>query len=240
MSEKEVPILKHMFDDGKDLKVENLDDFLFKYFEPLYMFFRHRIPDFFKEIKWSLQRLFRRHGCADIDLWGLDYHLAKIILPKLIAFRSQELHGHPMDFSDWSDEDGMGMTKEEYDEATKRGDFVGGGQEAWIKTLDEMIFAFEYLLYADGFDKKQKKFYEKYGYKDPYRETDDNLTWGYNYKTKDGNHCSSNESDLEEKSGYTIIGKHKSYHDMDLLREVSMRAKKGFELFGKYFMNLWD
>ncbi len=239
MPEKEVPILKHMFDDGKDFKVENIDDFLFKYFGPLYSFFKHRLPDFFRNIKWGFQRLYRKHGCGDIDLWGLDTHLAKIILPKLIAFRSQDLHGHPMDFSDW-EEGGLGITKEEYDEAAKRGEFVGGGHEAWLKTIDEMIFAFEYLLYADGFDKKQKKFYEKYGYKDPYRETDDNLTWGYTYKTKDGNHCSSNESNLEEKEGYTLIGKYKSYHDMNTLREVGIRAKKGFELFGKYFMNLWD
>lgn len=240
MSEKEIPILKSMFDDGKDFKVENIDDFFFKYFGPLYSFFKHRLPDFLRKIKWSFQRLIRKHGCSNSDLWGLDYHLAKIILPKLIAFRSQELHGHPMDFSDWEEDGGLGITKEEYDEATKRGEFVGGGHEAWLKTIDEMIFAFEYLLYSDGFDKKQKKFYEKYGYKDPYRETDDNLTWGYSYRTKNGNYCTSSESDLDEKNEYTVIGKYKSYHDMDLLREVAIRARKGFELFGKYFMNLWD
>mgnify|MGYP000933623302 FL=1 len=120
MSEREIPILKHMFDNGKKHKVENLDDFLFKYFEPLYMFFKHHFPDFLKGIKWSFQRLFRKHGCANIDLWGLDHHLAKIILPKLIAFRSQELHGHPMDFSEWDEDGGLGITKEEYDEEIGR------------------------------------------------------------------------------------------------------------------------
>jgi len=239
MSEKEIPILKHMFDNGEEFKVESVGDFFFKYFGPFYSLFKHHIPGFIKEIKWCFQRLFRKHGCADIDFWGLDYHLAKIILPKLIAFRSQKLHGHPMDFSDWSEDDNIGMTKEEYDEAKAKGDFIGGGHEKWLEIIDEMIFAFEYLLYTDSFDKKEKKFYEKYGYKNPYRETDDNLTWGYNYKTKNGDHCSSGDSNLEEK-GYIMIGKHKSYHDMELLREISVRAKKGFELFGKYFMNLWD
>jgi len=240
MSEKEVPIVNDMFDDGKDYKVENIGDFFFKYFGPFYSLFKHRIPDFMREIKWSFQRLYRKHGCGDVDLWGLDTHLGKIILPKLIAFRSQDLHGHPIDFSDWSEEDGIGMTKEEYDEAKARGDFVGGGHEKWLKTIDEMIFAFEYLLYADGFDKKQKEFYEKYGYKDPYRKTDDNLTWGYSYTTEKGYRCSSSDPNLEEEKGYTMIGKYKSYHDMDLLREVALRTRKGFELFGKYYMNLWD
>jgi hypothetical protein len=240
MPDEKIPILKGMFDDSdEDFKVENLDDFFFKYSGPFYSIFKHRIPDFFREIKWSFQRLFRKHGCADIDLWSLDYHLAKIILPKLMAFRAQELQGHPISFSDWS-EDEMGMTKEEYDKAKEKGDFIGGGQEAWMKTIDEMIFAFEYLLNADSFDKKQEKFYKKYGYKDPYRKTDDNLTWGYNYKTKEGHSCFAGESDLEEKKGYILIGKHKIYHDMDVLKEVGIRAIKGFELFGKYFMNLWD
>jgi hypothetical protein len=38
------------------------------------------------EVKWFFQRIYRRNHTADVDLWGLFGHLAKIIYPKLLAF----------------------------------------------------------------------------------------------------------------------------------------------------------
>jgi len=246
----DIPILKDMFDDGggKYIRdVENFGDWMFNLSPPVYRFFVHRIPDFFRNIKWILQKIFRKHHCSDLDLWGLDSHLIKIILPKLIAFRKRDLHGYPCNFSQWDeslkDGGGMGLTREEYDKAKAEGHYVGGEMEGWKKTLDEMIFAFEYHLYSDEFGKKQKSFYEKYGYEDPHRQTEDNISWHYNYSTPDGGHMYSGELvDLTEENykGYTLLGKSKSYYDMQTYKEIAQRAQNGFKLFGKYFQNLWD
>jgi len=199
MTDDEVPIANSMFGDF-DSKIENFGDLVFKISPPIYRFFVHFIPQCFYDVKYFFQRIIRKHHSADIDLWGLDYHLARIILPKLKAFRSRDLHGHPASFCDW--DENIGISKEDYDKNFKEGVYVGGGQDAWLKTLDEMIYAFEYLLYSDSFDKKQKQFFEKYGYLDPYRETDDNLSWGWNYKSSDGGRMSCGErlSEEEEKS----------------------------------------
>jgi len=243
MEEKDIPVLKNMFDDGEEDKIENFDDWVWEHFPKLYSFFKHILPDFFRSIKYAFQRLIRKHGCADVDLWNLHAHLAKIILPKLIAFRKRDLNGHPIDFCEWEGEcgeyGGVGMSKEEYEKAKAEGKYVGGGHEAWLKTIDEMIFAFEYFLYEDSFDEKQKNFYEKYGYKDPYRKTDDNSYWSYSYITPDGSRMTCDDPSLE-KEGNKLVGKYKSYHDFDATKQIAERAVKGFELFGKYLPNLWD
>ena len=244
MEEKDIPI-KNMFDFDEKIKVENFSDWLYRWFPIPYRFFRHQIPQFFSDVKWFCQKVVRKHHTSDLELWGLDSHLAKIILPKLLAFRARDLHGYPNDFSDWDEKSpgSMGLTKEEYDAAKAKGDYVGGGFDAWLHTLDEMIYGFEWFLYHEGYNRKEIKlkdaFYKKYNYLDPHRETDDNLTWGYNYLTPDGNHCYTSENNLEEK-GYKMLSKSKSYYDSKLARVQVDRAQKGIELFGKYFMNLWD
>lgn len=242
----DIPEMKHMFDDGEEDEIENFDDWVWKHFPKIYSLFKYRIPDFLRGIKYSFQRLFRKHGCADVDLWSLHVHLSRIILPKLIAFRKQDLRGHPMDFCNWDPEideyGGLNMTQEEYEQAKKEGKYVGGGHEAWLKTIDEMIFAFEYFLNEEDATNRAG-FFEKYGYINPYRETEDNLTWDYRYKGKDGTMCSTSEPNLNSKEGYedyVLIGKHRTYIDFELVKVIGERARKGFELFGKYFPSLWD
>lgn len=239
-------------------KIENFGDLVFKISPPVYRFFVN-IPNFFKKIKWSLQRIFRKGHYSDLDLWGLDWRLNEIILPKLIAFRNQNLHGYPATFSEWDPEDDsgygyMGMTKEEYDKAKAEGHYVGGGFDAWLATLDEMIYAFEHQAYSDDMDrkgnpsKKRIAFFKKYGYLDPHRETEDNKSWSYLYKTPDGGRMSCGQHDYERIIGkdkekyknHTLIGKFPSYYDKDADLEQQERAAKGFELFGRYFRNLWD
>jgi len=95
---------------------------------------KYQIKNFFLHIKWSLQKMFRKYHCSDLNLWNLDIHLAKIILPKLIAFRSMPRLGYPASLQD---------------------------ENEWEKILDEMIFAFKYTL-ADA-EIKRKEFEKKYG-----------------------------------------------------------------------------
>ncbi|AEF80900.1 adenylate kinase [Leadbettera azotonutricia ZAS-9] len=76
-------------------------------------------PSFRKFIPAFFQRLYRRSHAADIDLWNMDVHLARIILPKLNSFREQEFDGYPGEL---------------------------GSLEAWLAALDEMIYAMEWKI----------------------------------------------------------------------------------------------
>lgn len=72
----------------------------------------HRARLWPRDIKHFFQTFWR--GFSDGDLWDLDVHLAKIILPRLIYFRKQPLMSYP-----------IGLTEDE-----------------WLEILDKMIFAF--------------------------------------------------------------------------------------------------
>lgn len=185
---------------------------------------------FFQPITWFFQRRFRKHGCSDSDLWDLDGHLAKIILPKLRAYRNYSLHGYPTDFLTWEDVQDSGEYKnaEEYEHAVQKGELTGGGFEKWLSVLDEMIFAFEFFLADSGNCKELKNFILKYG--DWHEEKPENKKYPQFLNINEpitGN----SKSDLS-KTPY--------YFDDKLYSEHGKRAQKGFELFGKYFCNLWD
>lgn len=70
----------------------------------------------FRSIKFFFQKLF--YGYSEKDLWGLDYHLAKLILPRLKAFYNMEKFGHPMEFT----------------------------EEEWDAALNKMIYSFEMII----------------------------------------------------------------------------------------------
>lgn len=59
------------------------------------------------------------------ELWGLDVHLAKLILPKLKAFREMHRISYPCNLKN------------------------NGGFEEWNNILDKMIFAFQYVVEED-------------------------------------------------------------------------------------------
>ncbi len=242
-------VLEHMFGSG-DWEVENFKDWCLKYIPgPIYRIPRH-IGDFLRAIKWVIQRIFRKSHASDCDIWNLSHHMARSILPKLIAFKKSSRMGYPSTFSDWDEENpySLGMDKKEYDAAVKKGDMKGGGEKAWEKVIDEIIFAFEYQLYHDEYGKKQEAMFAKYDILDPHRKTDDNLSWGYNYKTDKGESmfCSEEDHiriqgvDKEKYKGYVLIGKHRSYYNVEDSRRQWDRVTKGMKLFGEYFWSLWD
>ena len=86
---------------------------------------------------------------------------------------------------------------------------------AWYNKIDEMIFAFEYALYEDSTDKNSTDFYIRYYGEDPYEKFN-----------KDFDAGTLNFND--ENVNYEIVNK------------AHQRALKGFELFGKYFLYLYD
>lgn len=88
------------------------------------------------------KRLRKKKGLLKIreeEIWGLDLTLAKYILPRLIKFKDVNDRSFPTDFEN---------------------------HEEWHKTIDKMIYSFEYVIkhnyevYKDL--EEEKKRHEKY------------------------------------------------------------------------------
>lgn len=166
---------------------------------------KRRLIDWFYEVKYFFQRIFRSNHASDRDIFELFPRLAEIILPKLKTFR-KKTYAHPGDFVD--DENYKGS--------------VGGGQEKWNEYLDEMIFAFEFIL-ADNFmnDKQLERFKKKYG--DWELKKPENLRMPNLGVTKE-----------------YYIGMVKEYYfDSKMYEAMHERCNNGLKLFGEYFRALW-
>ncbi|MFW6002598.1 MAG: hypothetical protein ACOCQD_04595, partial [archaeon] len=156
----------------KDLK-EKLDDWALDHVPgPIYRIPR-RIKDFFRTIKYTFQKLVRKHHTSNMELWNLHAHLAKIIYPKFKAFKEMKQHGYPADFSEYFEHEWS--SKEEYDKAVEEGKIIGGGAKKWEEVQNEILFAFEYFLHSE-YNSKIKNFYKRWGLKDPHEEIEENLS----------------------------------------------------------------
>jgi len=231
-------------------------------FETIFYRIKYRIENFFYGIKYSFQKLFRPYHASDLELWNLDGLMAKMLYPKILAYKKMNRHGYPGDFSEYHKNEWK--SKDEYDNAVKEGKIKGGGPEAWEKVLDEIIFAFEWHLHCKdsiGTDKRAIKFFEKYGYKNPYAETEENKSVSYIYhmsekyineqneKSPDlkeygglAPECLSDECDLhiKEPDKYSFVRERIYYMDTRYIVEIEKRALEGFRLFGEYFSSFWD
>lgn len=85
-----------------------------------------------KDIHWILQKVFK--GYNDCDLWALDYHLAKLILKRLKAFKQMERSGYPVPVS----------------ENPKNIEIKN--EDDWEKVLDDMIEGFEAFIVDENCD----------------------------------------------------------------------------------------
>ncbi len=155
-------------------------------------YFMHRIYYLLIEIpirniKFYAQKLFRKNHTADIEIWGLNYYLYRYILRKLQAFKDAPRMGYPCCFMDY--DENAHVTKEKYNEDVKQGKITPGGPDKWEETLDEMIFAFEFLITDDECDKeKRMEFCKRYGLEDWISEDEvhfnDNLSKYYDRACK--------------------------------------------------------
>lgn len=109
--------------------MENLDDE--SVWEVIGDFFKDYLIYPLRRTKWAIQKLFR--GYSRRDLWSLDYHLAELILPRLIAFKKSKRNGVPgcLCKVDGTDQD-----------------FEAEGKQ-WEEILDKMILAFEFIVKDD-------------------------------------------------------------------------------------------
>lgn len=183
----------------------------------------YRIPFFIGErvddVRHLLQKVFRKSHTSYREIWNLHSYMAPYIYRKLKEFYDADRVSYPMAFSEY---DGHSWTsKKEYEKEMSEGTIVGGGMDAWNGILEEMLFAFDFYTHADGRNKKQeKKFYERWNLESPFEK-------------KEENKHVSNLPFLND-------GDRVFYHNFDLEREYYNRAQKGAELFGKYFLSLWD
>ena len=118
------PVNNSLEELAKYLRLQQINDA--KKWGKLYPFkiafnpFKSRTKKIIMQVLFALQRLFRNHHCSNKDLRSLDLHIATILLPKLEAFRKQNLRTSPT-----------------------------GEMGSWLKTLDEIIYAFRWNIYAN-------------------------------------------------------------------------------------------
>jgi hypothetical protein len=155
------------------------------------------------------------------DTWNMDATLAKIIYPMLIQLKNTK-HGIPPEFVNdvggegWSDQESFDFYKESHDEhwniAAKR----------WDETLDKMIWSFGQVAYED--------------YDAQYHHGKAEYDWVDSDKTY------PNPVTGKLEPTYQMVDKNPGEHWYDHVGHQlhEQRIQEGFELFGKYFRNLWD
>lgn len=146
------------------------------------------------------------------DTWSMDHTLAPIILPMLKELRDSKQGAPYVDDGDVPDElKSMNAPRCENEWDTDDNWF-----KRWNWCLEEMIFAFESKLE----DNWMEQF--KSGVSD--------LTWSQSDELYEGDTC------WEMKHGPN----HTEKYDWDGIAEYEARIQNGFELFGKYYRNLWS
>jgi hypothetical protein len=106
-----------------------------------------KIRNIIFSIQMILQRVFRKDHVSDIEIPGIYEPFAKFILPRLVRFRNEVKEGvgtYPVDFTEYIES--IHLNIETYNAMIASGKIKGGGEEAWGKTLDSMIYAFRYIL----------------------------------------------------------------------------------------------
>jgi hypothetical protein len=151
------------------------------------------IPKLKNKAIWAVQRIVRKHRCADVDIWDMDNHISKILLPKLEAFRNQKHHSYPSAYNSAAH-----CFLEEKTAKQDEPDKTDEGLEAWLNILDEIIYAFQWNVYASlGSDvKKKNAFYLRY-FKHDITTLDD----------ADNTRLKHNAADRAQK-GFELFGKY--------------------------------
>ncbi|MDR0286941.1 MAG: hypothetical protein LBI03_04430 [Clostridiales bacterium] len=150
-----IPLLNTIEELEKYFHEEILEENKWGIFYPILLSFELficRIRKLKKEIVWVFQRTVKKHHLSDIEIQNLDFHIAKILLPKLVEFRNQKLHIFP---------------------TTKL--------ETWLNILDEIIYAFEWNIYANWEKNpiKERAFYLRY-----FEIDDQNLDYFHYYDSE--------------------------------------------------------
>lgn len=150
------------------------------------------------------------------DTWSMAETLADIILPMLKQLRDTK-HGSPGDmpgFLSQSDNQWPQMTFDFYKDDDKTADNLGHKQ--WDDIMDKMIWSFEQICMED----RDSKFHTG----------EHDIIWVPVYD-KNGK---SLGSEMTKGPNDTAVFDYEGY------KEYYNRIQVGLDLFGKYYLNLWD
>ena len=154
------------------------------------------------------------------DTWNMAHTLADIVYPMLLKLKEEKM-GIPGDFSDAGGEDYIDQKSFEFYEESHNWAFNEKCKE-WDVVLDKMIWSFEQLL-DDDWESK-------------YHHGKHETEWVESDKPY------PNPVTGKMEPTYQMVDKNPDEHWYDVeghqLHEERMR--EGFELFGKYYRNLWD
>lgn len=187
-------------------------------------------------LRMIFQKIFRRNHLCDYDVYEAQICMAKRILPVLYAFRNSERMGHPSIFSEY--EENSWGSREEYDEAINSGRMIGGGEEQWIKELNHIIDAVEFIAFEGT--KKITAWWLRIFNSDPWCRNETNKYFYYTYKIKDSNHTGITFRQKPENDKYYDIEEHISYGNSELLEIGEKYVNEGLEKLGKYWRCFWD
>jgi hypothetical protein len=243
-SAEEEKSLRNILEDDSDFLSDDEDKPKIRRFS-IFNFLKLHLKDCFYNIQYMLQRIFRSNHIADIDRWNMGFCMARWLYPRIKAFVAQNRHGYPGCFSEYHENEWK--CREEYDQAVRDGKILGGGAEAWNNILQEILFAFEWLLEYDDWksEKRRDAFCKKWGLRNPHEKSIENKRVGYVYDCLEPGlaTCISEEPELDKKEPekYRFRKRYVYYYDVRYDTEViGKRAQEGFEAFGKYFQNFWD
>jgi hypothetical protein len=155
------------------------------------------------------------------DTWNVDVTLARIIYPMLVQLKENKM-GVPGDFvdnvggEDYAQQDSFDFYKESHQDAWN---IACAG---WDDVLDKMIWSFGQLAFED--------------YDGQYHHGTAKYDWVETDKLY------PNPITGKMEATYQMVDKNPDEHWYDSVghRLHEERMQEGFELFGKYFRNLWD
>lgn len=162
--------------------------------------FKHNWYDLRWWIKCTYQKI--RYGVSDDDIFSLEVNIAKYILPRLKYFRKKGKSGIPACFLP---HDFHRLEAEEFDFAEAK------AIKEMNNVLDEMIFAFEYIVDPDKFVPFPEESIAKWDSKDK--------------------NSFNREKTIEEKMIWDEY--------MQKCKDCETRKKKGLLLFAEYSEILW-
>ena len=150
------------------------------------------------------------------DTWNMAETLGDIILPMLKQLRDSK-HGSPGTMPAFGDDSNCQWPQMCFDFYEKDNKLAWErGHEQWEEIMDKTIWAFEQVALED----RDSQFHSGHSDMqwDPIRDENGKIT---SYEMKRGP---------------------KDTHDFDMrgYQEYHRKIEEGLELFGKYYMNLWD
>lgn len=144
---KERPLLKRdLFFIRLRSKFASFLSFISRHFSRFTCFFRR-----------TFQTIFRKSHISNYDLMDLDSYLAKRILPKIKAYRKRYLEREvrevpPLVFQENQSFHNVPLVHSEGE--------MSDEEKAWVKVMDEIIFAMRWLLEAKG--REDSAFFNEY------------------------------------------------------------------------------